>query len=86
MFYIIGLGLCDEKDITVRGLEVGALSAQACPIVYRESGGKIVFSGLPRSIHKHNDGGKNAIGVCYARYGPTGSDGVEDRRLFMRNL
>ena len=21
MFYIIGLGLCDEKDITVRGLE-----------------------------------------------------------------
>jgi len=23
MFYIVGLGLCDEKDITVRGLEVG---------------------------------------------------------------
>lgn len=23
MFYVIGLGLCDEKDITVRGLEVG---------------------------------------------------------------
>ena len=22
MFYIVGLGLCDEKDITVRGLEV----------------------------------------------------------------
>lgn len=22
MLYIIGLGLCDEKDITVRGLEV----------------------------------------------------------------
>ena len=22
MFYIIGLGLCDEKDITIRGLEV----------------------------------------------------------------
>ena len=22
MFYIIGLGLCDEKDITLRGLEV----------------------------------------------------------------
>jgi hypothetical protein len=21
MFYIIGLGLCDEKDITLRGLE-----------------------------------------------------------------
>ena len=24
MFYVIGLGLCDEKDITLRGLEVGA--------------------------------------------------------------
>lgn len=23
MFFIIGLGLCDEKDITIRGLEVG---------------------------------------------------------------
>jgi len=22
MFYLVGLGLCDEKDITVRGLEV----------------------------------------------------------------
>jgi hypothetical protein len=22
MFYLIGLGLCDEKDITIRGLEV----------------------------------------------------------------
>lgn len=22
MFYVIGLGLCDERDITVRGLEV----------------------------------------------------------------
>ena len=25
MFYVIGLGLCDEKDITVRGLEVSSL-------------------------------------------------------------
>ena len=23
MFYVIGLGLSDEKDITVKGLEVG---------------------------------------------------------------
>ena len=22
MFYLVGLGLCDEKDITIRGLEV----------------------------------------------------------------
>jgi len=28
MFYVIGLGLCDEKDITVRGLEVGAQSTE----------------------------------------------------------
>ena len=26
MFYVIGLGLSDEKDITVKGLEVG------CPL------------------------------------------------------
>lgn len=25
MFYIIGLGLSDEKDITIRGLEVSCL-------------------------------------------------------------
>ena len=33
MFYIIGLGLCDEKDITVRGLEVGAQSFQTLFVV-----------------------------------------------------
>jgi diphthine synthase len=33
MFYIIGLGLCDEKDITVRGLEVGAQSAETYSII-----------------------------------------------------
>lgn len=26
MFYIVGLGLCDEKDITVRGLEASSAS------------------------------------------------------------
>jgi diphthamide biosynthesis methyltransferase len=26
MFYVIGLGLSDEKDITVKGLEVGQLA------------------------------------------------------------
>lgn len=86
MFYVIGLGLCDEKDITVRGLEVGAPSAQVYSIAYRELGSKIVFSGLSRSIHEHIDGGKKAIGVYYTWYGPTGSDGVEGRRRFMRNL
>jgi len=28
MFYLIGLGLCDEKDITLRGLEVVKRSAR----------------------------------------------------------
>jgi len=33
MFYIIGLGLCDEKDITVRGLE----AVKSCSRVYLEA-------------------------------------------------
>lgn len=28
MFYVIGLGLSDEKDITVKGLEVSHLRSQ----------------------------------------------------------
>ena len=35
MFYIIGLGLCDEKDITVRGLEVGAQLTEMHSIIDR---------------------------------------------------
>jgi diphthamide biosynthesis methyltransferase len=30
MFYIIGLGLADEKDVTLRGLEVLATSLGVC--------------------------------------------------------
>jgi len=33
MFYIIGLGLCDEKDITVRGLE----AIKSCSRIYLEA-------------------------------------------------
>ncbi|KAK7691977.1 diphthine synthase [Cerrena zonata] len=33
MFYIVGLGLCDEKDITVRGLE----AVKGCSRVYLEA-------------------------------------------------
>ncbi|EUC62411.1 zinc type alcohol dehydrogenase, putative, partial [Rhizoctonia solani AG-3 Rhs1AP] len=33
MFYVIGLGLCDEKDITVRGLE----AVQKCSRIYLEA-------------------------------------------------
>lgn len=31
MFYIIGLGLCDEKDISIKGLEVNNIA----PYVFR---------------------------------------------------
>ena len=34
MFYIIGLGLSDEKDITIRGLEVRVFSLRTGPFVY----------------------------------------------------
>ena len=33
MFYIIGLGLCDEKDITLRGLE----AVKKCTRIYLEA-------------------------------------------------
>jgi len=33
MFYIIGLGLCDEKDITLRGLE----AVKKCSRIYLEA-------------------------------------------------
>ncbi|KAG2055534.1 Diphthine synthase [Suillus hirtellus] len=33
MFYVIGLGLCDEKDITVRGLE----AVKSCSRIYLEA-------------------------------------------------
>ncbi|KAG9087193.1 diphthine synthase, partial [Ceratobasidium sp. 392] len=33
MFYVIGLGLCDEKDITVRGLE----AVKKCNRIYLEA-------------------------------------------------
>ena len=39
MFYIIGLGLCDEKDITVRGLEVGRI-AFTQPVLFTEFVGR----------------------------------------------
>lgn len=31
MFYIIGLGLSDEKDVSLRGLEVSKLSRHSVP-------------------------------------------------------
>jgi len=45
-----------------------------------------MFTNLPRSIYKHFDGRKIAIGVHCTRYVPTGSDSVEGRRRFTRSL
>jgi hypothetical protein len=55
MFYIIGLGLSDEKDITIRGLEV-RLSLQYTqrrdpnPL---SLGNQILNTRLSRSLHVH---------------------------------
>lgn len=67
MLYVIGLGLCDEKDITVRGLEAST------PTVYlreqhpdprssRVQGRSVFHPGLPRSLHQHPHGPKRTPG------------------------
>ena len=45
-----------------------------------------MFSGLPRGVHEHFDGGEIAIGVHCTWYAPIGSDSVEGRRRFMKSL
>ena len=44
MFYVVGLGLCDEKDITVRGLEVCLLPFTMNDLTYDCSKGQAVKS------------------------------------------
>jgi diphthamide biosynthesis methyltransferase len=49
MFYLIGLGLSDEKDITLRGLEVFHFR-QIWPQVYSDNntiGHKVLYTRLP---------------------------------------
>lgn len=57
MLYVIGLGLSDEKDITVKGLEVRVSSRHRCAVSdFDESlGGQKVRAGLPRVVHVHPD-------------------------------
>lgn len=69
MFYLIGLGLCDEKDITVRGLEVLYLlpsrfselnlsqAVKGCTRVYLEAYTSILMIQKERlvSFHRHYD-------------------------------
>jgi len=56
MFYIIGLGLSDEKDITLRGLEVRAtrwlLKPPTRPSnIQLPPGDQELHPCLPRSVH-----------------------------------
>jgi len=46
MFYVIGLGLCDEKDITVRGLE----AVKSCSRVYLEAYTSILMVNKDRLV------------------------------------
>lgn len=63
MFFVIGLGLCDEKDVTLRGLEVRAHQTR----IYTEAKTPVLgyskfIAGLSRSVHKYS-------------YDPTGTSG-----------
>lgn len=49
MFYIIGLGLGDPKDVTVKGLEV----IKACERVYLESYTSILTCGQVALVCEH---------------------------------
>jgi len=61
MFYIIGLGLCDEQDVTVRGLNVRAYNfLHYCPNPY--PGDKKLVPCLPRGVHQYPNGGKRPTG------------------------
>ena len=72
MFYIIGLGLSDEKDITLRGLEVKMPESARLGIsldIYFTSGRQIIFSSIPRGIHEHSHCSKGALGKSHLRLG-----------------
>ncbi len=51
MFYIIGLGLRDEKDVTIRGLEVKYPVYSDWRISYHFVGHQRIFSCILGSIH-----------------------------------
>lgn len=68
MFYIIGLGLCDEKDVTLRGLEVRIKSNSYLhtlrPTVML--GYKKFNAGLSRSLHEHPYDPEGTPGPSYS--------------------
>lgn len=68
MFYVIGLGLSDEKDITLRGLEVCRNSHMAVSnslpyVLPFDTGYKRLDAGLSRSVYEHSDDRQGPAGV-----------------------
>lgn len=64
MFYLVGLGLCDEKDITVRGLEVpGFCSRSTYFLNSRTLDSQTLNESVPRGLHEHPNGAKRAASM-----------------------
>lgn len=66
MFYLIGLGLFDEKDVSVRGMEVRLsnkpLRNEQFSQLRTALDHKKLLASLPRVIHKHFDGRERTTG------------------------
>lgn len=54
MFYLIGLGLCDEKDITIRGLEVRTTYRIKTWGLKTFLGCQRMFPCLSRGVHQYS--------------------------------
>lgn len=63
MLYVIGLGLSDEKDITVKGLEVGGRLLETIQSALTKEGSSELREDLPGVLHLHPDGPYRAPGA-----------------------
>lgn len=64
MFYVIGLGLSDEKDITVKGLEVG--TNRSIMTGHTDiPGSQEMRAGLPRILHLHSNDLEREAGMVF---------------------
>lgn len=75
MLYVIGLGLCDEKDTTLRGLEVHSLTScsfHTAPCsLHLWAGDQIPIACLPRGVQQHIDGEQGTTGMSVISVGRT---------------
>jgi hypothetical protein len=55
MLYLIGLGLCDEKDITIRGLEVWMTYRNKDWSLKTFLGCQRMLPRLSRGVYEHSD-------------------------------